>query len=42
VPNRCLDRGLGLYSVATMDMTGHGVVIAFCPWCGIGLPTGAN
>jgi len=42
VPNRCLDKGLGLYSVATMDKTGHEVVIAFCPWCGIGLPTGAS
>lgn len=42
VPSRCLDKTHGLYSVATMDgKSGHGVVIGFCPWCGVALPTGA-
>jgi len=37
-PERCLeiDR-FGLYLINTGD--GGGIVIGFCPWCGVGLPT---
>ena len=42
VPARCLDKTLGMYSIATMDQSGHGVVIGLCPWCGVPLPTGAS
>jgi hypothetical protein len=38
VPERCLDAHLGLYTVHTDREKGHGVVIGFCPWCGIELP----
>jgi hypothetical protein len=42
VPDRCLDKTHGIFSIATMDQSGHGVVIAVCPWCGVALPTGVN
>ena len=42
VPDRCLDKIHGMYTVATMDHSGNGVVIAMCPWCGVPLPTGAK
>lgn len=42
VPERCLDRHLGMYSIITNRETREGVVIGFCPWCGIGLPTGVR
>jgi hypothetical protein len=42
IPDRCLDRSLGLYSIATMDKSGNGIVIAVCPWCGVKLQTGAK
>ena len=41
VPDRCLDRHLSLYSIWTDRNKGESVVIGFCPWCGIGLPTAA-
>jgi len=41
VPDRCLDRHLGLYSVWTSQNTDQSVVIGFCPWCGVRLPTSA-
>lgn len=40
VPGRCLDRTHGIYSILTDPQQGDGVVIAFCPWCGINLPSG--
>ena len=43
VPFRCIEIIHGCYSIATFDgKIGRGVVIGFCPWCGVALPTGAN
>jgi hypothetical protein len=42
IADRCLDRTLGMYSVATMDKSGNGIVIAVCPWCGVKLQTSAK
>ncbi len=39
VPDRCLDRHLGMYSICTDRNRQEFVVIGFCPWCGISLPT---
>ena len=39
VPDRFLDRHLGLYSVWTNRDKGQSVVIGFCPMCGVKLPT---
>jgi hypothetical protein len=39
-PERCLDVNSGLYAIFTTREKRHGIVIGFCPWCGIGLPTG--
>src|SRR5215472_6239136 len=41
VRDRCLEKTHGMYSIATLDGRGHGIVIAKCPWCGISLPVGA-
>jgi hypothetical protein len=41
VPSRCIEKGWNVYSIATMDKSGVGVVIGVCPWCGTALPTGA-
>ena len=35
---RCLDVEQGLYTIITDRARGTGVVIGFCPWCGISLP----
>lgn len=39
VSDRCLDRHLGLYSVWPSNNKQRSIVIGFCPWCGITLPT---
>ena len=41
-PYRCLDLSLGLYSIITDREEQHGIVIGFCPWCGISLPIGVS
>src|SRR5262249_30946918 len=38
-PHRCLDVHSGLYSVITDREKMCGIVIGFCPRCGISLPT---
>lgn len=40
VPERCLERHLGLYSIITDRESQTGIVIGFCPWCGVNLPVG--
>jgi hypothetical protein len=40
IPERCLDANRGLYSIVTDREKRQGVVIGFCPWCGLELPTG--
>lgn len=42
VRERCLEKTHGMYSIATMDGSGDGIVITKCPWCGIALPVGAS
>jgi hypothetical protein len=42
VRDRCLENTHGMYSIATMDGRGHGIVIGKCPWCGVALPLGAS
>ena len=42
VRDRCLEKTHGMYSIATLDGRGHGIVIAKCPWCGVALPVGPN
>ena len=42
VRDRCLEKSHGMYSIATTDGRGHGIVIGKCPWCGIALPVGAT
>jgi hypothetical protein len=38
--DRCLDRDMfGLYSISTDREKGCSIIIGFCPWCGINLPT---
>jgi hypothetical protein len=39
VPDRCLDRHFGPYSVWTRKSGDRSIVIGFCPWCGATLPT---
>ena len=39
-PEGCLDLNSGLYSIITDREKRRGIVIGFCPWCGINLPTG--
>lgn len=41
-PERCLDVHLGLYAIITDREKRQGIVIGFCPWCGIRLPTGIS
>ncbi len=40
VPERCLGKFLGMYDIITDCTKGEGIVIGFCPWCGVVLPTG--
>jgi hypothetical protein len=42
VPERCIEKTLGLFSIITNREKGEGVVIGRCPWCGIELPVGVN
>ena len=37
--DRCLDEDAGLYAIITDREKREGIVIGFCPWCGIELPT---
>ena len=39
VPERCLDEELGMYAIVTERTKREGIVIGFCPWCGVVLPT---
>jgi hypothetical protein len=39
VPDRCLDAHGNLYTIITDREKRVGVVIGYCPWCGIKLPT---
>ncbi len=38
--DRCLDLSLGMYFIVTDRETRAGIVIGFCPWCGVALPIG--
>ena len=40
VPQRCLDLTHGMYCIITEYSRSEGILIGFCPWCGITLPTG--
>ena len=40
VPERCLAKSLGMYSILTGREDCEGIVIGFCPWCATALPTG--
>jgi hypothetical protein len=39
VPERCLDKELGMYAIITERTKREGIVIGFSPWCGVVLPT---
>jgi hypothetical protein len=39
-PDRCLSVVLGEYAIVIDSDEERGIVIGFCPWCGINLPTG--
>ena len=41
-PERCLKTDAGLYAIITDREKRDGIVIGFCPWCGIKLPTGIS
>jgi len=38
-PDRCLDVDQRIYTIITDREKERGIVIGFCPWCGVGLPT---
>jgi hypothetical protein len=42
IPQRCIERSHGLYSIIANGEKNDSVVIGFCPWCGITLPTGIS
>jgi len=37
IPDRCLDGEGGEYAIITDSKSKAGIVIGYCPWCGIGL-----
>ena len=41
-PARCIDARGGVYGIITDRHKRESIVIAFCPWCGIPLPTSAG
>jgi hypothetical protein len=39
VRERCLGKDFGIYHIITDREKRQGIVIGFCPWCGVALPT---
>jgi hypothetical protein len=42
IPDRCIERSQGVYSILINREKRESIVIGFCPWCGMDLLTGIS